>query len=191
MSRIAPRDTRPANILPRRSLADLLWVANTRHGPAGHWFARVAEDTGDHDHLRAPDDAIRYLTDHRVEVPHGHPSADDVAALVAIREMARGLLDAGSGWTPAAAALLARTRFRLDETGGLAAEGSGWPTFVGDLLALLIELVRIRERLAICGNPLCRLVFLDESRSGTRRWCDDAGCGNRDRVRRHRHRPAA
>ena len=42
-------------------------------------------------------------------------------------------------------------------------------------------------RLRLCDN--CRWVFVDETRSRTRRWCD-AGCGNVIRLRefRERHR---
>jgi hypothetical protein len=170
----------------RRSIADLIWVANTRHGPGGHWFARVTVDEGDHDHLRAAPDAIRYLADHQVDLPAEEPTDDDLAALVAIREMVRGLRNPSAGWTDAVLALLARTRFAVDPDGRLAAMGGGWQAFAGDLLLPLLEVVRLRDRLLICGNPHCRLVFIDESKSGTRRWCDDAGCGNRDRVRRHR-----
>ena len=42
------------------------------------------------------------------------------------------------------------------------------------------------ERVSMCANPACRLVFVDDSRNGSRRWCDNAGCGNRVRVRRYR-----
>jgi hypothetical protein len=186
MSRIGPLDPGTVALEPRRSLTDLLWVANTRHGPAGHWFARVTVDTGDHDHLVSPDDGVRYLADHRVAVPAGSPNQAAVRSLVAIRDMVRGLLDPAGGWTAEVERILAETRFRLDDRGRISAEGDGWRAFVGDLLVPLAELVRVRERLLICGNPVCRLVFLDGSRSGTRRWCDDAGCGNRDRTKRHR-----
>ena len=43
-------------------------------------------------------------------------------------------------------------------------------------------------RLRTCANPRCRWVFLDGTRSGTRRWCTMAVCGNRAKVRRHRDR---
>jgi hypothetical protein len=169
----------------------VLWVANTRHGPGGHWFARVTRDDGDHDHLAAPPDAIRYLADHRVQVPAEQPTRRDLNDLGAIREMVRGLLDPASGWTPGVLAILSRTSFRLDEERRLAATGTGWEALVGDLILPLLEVVRIRDRLTICGNAVCRLVFVDGSKSGTRRWCDDAGCGNRDRVRRHRRQHRA
>jgi len=188
MSRIAPPEPGVVRFLLRRSLTDLLWVANTRHGPGGHWFARPTVDTGDHDHLSSAEDAVRYLADHRVNLPAEVPDHANLARLAAIRAMVRGLLDPAAGWTTEVRAILADTRLRLDPEGSLTAAGSGWPGFIGDLMPPLLELIRLRERLAICGNPWCRLVFLDESKSGTRRWCDDAGCGNRDRVRRLRGR---
>lgn len=186
MSRIGPREPGNVELATRRSLADLLWIANTRHGPGGHWFARVTRDDGDHDHLATAAEAVRYLVDHHVEVPTGEPGGRELASLVAIREMTRGLLDPNAGWTRDVRAIRDRTRLRLDDDGRLTADGTGWQGFIGDLMAPLLELVRIRDRLSICGNPVCRLVFLDGSKSGTRRWCDDGGCGNRDRVRRHR-----
>jgi predicted RNA-binding Zn ribbon-like protein len=191
MSRIGPPDPGSVALEARRSVADVLWIANTRHGPGGHWFARVTHDTGDHDHLGVASDAVRYLADHRVELPSEPPSADDLASLAAIREMVRGLLDPAAGWTPDVLAILARAAFRIDDAGRLTATDAGWPAFIDDLLPPLLEVVRRQDRLAICGNPVCRLVFIDESRSGTRRWCDDAGCGNRDRVSRHRRRAPA
>jgi predicted RNA-binding Zn ribbon-like protein len=50
----------------------------------------------------------------------------------------------------------------------------------GDLL-LNAERRRIRR----CANEDCLWLFLDESKSGTRRWCDMASCGNRAKARRH------
>jgi predicted RNA-binding Zn ribbon-like protein len=44
------------------------------------------------------------------------------------------------------------------------------------------------ERLRICDNDECRWVFNDTSRTGRRRWCDMATCGNRAKVARHRAR---
>ena len=185
MSRVGPREPATIGLAGRRSIADLVWVANTRHGPGGHWFARVTRDDGDHDHL-TQEEATRYLADHHVDVPAEPPSAADLDDLAAIRDMVRNLRDPSTGWTEPVLSILARTRYVLDAEGHIAAEGAPWEAFVGDLLLPLLDLVRLRHRLLMCGNPHCRLVFLDESKSGTRRWCDDAGCGNRDRVRRHR-----
>jgi hypothetical protein len=191
MSHIGSVDPVTPELVGARSVADVLWVANTRHGPGGHWFARVTHDGPDHDHLATAADAMRYLADHHVDLPTEPPSAANLADLVAIRGMVRGLLAPAAGWTPAVRSLLASSRFRLDDGGRLAAAGTAWSAFVGDLMPPLIEVTRLRKRLTICGNAVCRLVFLDGSKSGTRRWCDDAGCGNRDRVKRHRRKQLA
>ena len=42
------------------------------------------------------------------------------------------------------------------------------------------------ERVHECpGDGTCGWLFLDTSRSGTRRWCDMRTCGNRAKVRTH------
>jgi predicted RNA-binding Zn ribbon-like protein len=65
---------------------------------------------------------------------------------------------------------------------------------VDDVLARIAEPI-VREigaghddRIRICGDETCRWLFYDESRSGRRRWCDMATCGNRAKARRHRER---
>jgi hypothetical protein len=188
LSRIGPRDPGILELAPRRSLADLLWVANTRHGPGGHWFARVVHDDADHDHLVHGPTAVKYLADHKVALPPDDVTNPQLHSLEVIREMVRGLIDPDAGWTPGARSILARTRFRVDQDSRLAADGSGWDGFIGDLMVPLIQVVELRDRLRICGNPHCRLVFLDLSKNRARRWCDNAGCGNRDRVQRYRTR---
>ena len=44
------------------------------------------------------------------------------------------------------------------------------------------------DRLRRCDADDCRMVFHDESRTGTRRWCSMARCGNRAKVRAFRQR---
>jgi predicted RNA-binding Zn ribbon-like protein len=65
---------------------------------------------------------------------------------------------------------------------------------IDEVLARLAEPI-VREignghddRFRICANDTCRWIFYDESRSGQRRWCDMATCGNRAKARRHRAR---
>lgn len=48
-----------------------------------------------------------------------------------------------------------------------------------------------RERVRECTADDCRLVFVDTSRPGTRRWCSMQRCGNRHKVRDHRARTLA
>ena len=47
------------------------------------------------------------------------------------------------------------------------------------------------DRIRICDNDRCRWVFYDTSRTGKRRWCDLATCGNRAKAARHRARTRA
>lgn len=45
-----------------------------------------------------------------------------------------------------------------------------------------------RRRVRACANAECRWVFLDDSKSGNRRWCAMSSCGNRAKAQRHYHR---
>jgi predicted RNA-binding Zn ribbon-like protein len=44
-------------------------------------------------------------------------------------------------------------------------------------------------RLRECANPECRVLFLDSSRPGVRRWCDMSTCGNQAKKAAFRGRP--
>jgi predicted RNA-binding Zn ribbon-like protein len=44
------------------------------------------------------------------------------------------------------------------------------------------------ERIRQCEGETCALLFLDTSRSGDRRWCSMAGCGNKAKVAEFRRR---
>ncbi|WP_411080049.1 CGNR zinc finger domain-containing protein [Streptomyces sp. cmx-18-6] len=44
------------------------------------------------------------------------------------------------------------------------------------------------HRVRTCGADDCRLLFVDTSRPGKRRWCSMERCGNRHKVRAHRAR---
>jgi predicted RNA-binding Zn ribbon-like protein len=44
------------------------------------------------------------------------------------------------------------------------------------------------RRLRTCPSARCGWLFLDTTRSGTRRWCDMKVCGNREKARRHYRR---
>ena len=43
-------------------------------------------------------------------------------------------------------------------------------------------------RIRRCGGTNCVLFFYDATKSGTRRWCSMAGCGNRMKAALHYHR---
>ena len=60
------------------------------------------------------------------------------------------------------------------------------------MLALVVrsavELLTTGEvaKVGLCADHTCRWLFLDTTRSRTRRWCDMKSCGNRNKVRRFR-----
>ncbi len=45
-----------------------------------------------------------------------------------------------------------------------------------------------RDRIRVCDADDCTIVFADDSRSRSRRWCSMARCGNRAKVRAYRSR---
>jgi predicted RNA-binding Zn ribbon-like protein len=45
-----------------------------------------------------------------------------------------------------------------------------------------------RAKVRRCANDQCLWLFVDESKSGTRRWCSMASCGNRAKAHRHYRR---
>lgn len=50
---------------------------------------------------------------------------------------------------------------------------------------------QVRERVRQCESPDCQLLFFDDSRPGTRRWCSASRCGDRARARAYRARKAS
>ncbi len=57
---------------------------------------------------------------------------------------------------------------------------------LGPVLRSAVELLTSREldRVRVCGADNCDWLFLDESRSRSRQWCNMAVCGNRAKARR-------
>ena len=57
---------------------------------------------------------------------------------------------------------------------------------LGPVLRSAVELLTSREldRVRVCGADNCDWLFLDQSRSRSRQWCNMAVCGNRAKARR-------
>jgi predicted RNA-binding Zn ribbon-like protein len=72
--------------------------------------------------------------------------------------------------------------------GGTPLDGPLWP--VARSAAELLTSPKL-GRVKVCAGEGCGWVFVDESRNGSRRWCDSRDCGNRERVRRHLARKRA
>jgi predicted RNA-binding Zn ribbon-like protein len=77
---------------------------------------------------------------------------------------------------------------RSGDDGGMRLDSPLWP--VAQSAAELLTSPKL-GRVKLCAGEGCGWVFLDESRNGSRRWCDSRDCGNRERVRRHLARKRA
>jgi len=141
-------------------------------------------------------------------VPDTPPDApdvgpDDVAWVRAVRDALRPLLGpTGDGGGDAGAeAARARLDRRLAEVDAHLAVAGGGPHLratrpaeqvrvdvaVRVLPALDLDPARVRR----CADPDCVLLFHDVSKSGRRRWCDMATCGNRSKAAAHYRRTRA
>jgi predicted RNA-binding Zn ribbon-like protein len=173
-----------------------LGLANSRHGPGAHYRRRARPDEPPHDHLLDAADALAFLSTHAIPTPTTPPTAGQLQRLRAIRAMARGVVSAPAEdegatggleeWRATVGTALAEVDYRLRPDGSMRSAASGWDGIADDLLPAVLALAGVRDRIRTCGNPLCRWLFVDRSRNGSRVWCEMAVCGNRMKVGRHR-----
>jgi len=132
-----------------------------------------------------------------------HPLAADLAfaAAVEVRETVYRIFAAIAEGTVAAPADLAafnavlaaaaeRSRMALRDGAYVWEVALPGRTAVGLLSPVLWSAADLlagprRGRVRQCANPLCRWLFLDETKGGNRRWCSMAACGNRAKAHRH------
>ncbi len=170
------------------------------------------------DHLSGFDDAIRWLVERdvlhdetarelRAEVAAKPASATRALRHVrAVREALREVADAVVQKRPPKPEAIARVNRALHAREIIELTPAPDGVTVGhehvgdpldDALARLAEPLVLElasghpDRVRICANDTCRWVFYDTSRTGKRRWCDMASCGNRAKQARHRARHQA
>jgi predicted RNA-binding Zn ribbon-like protein len=148
--------------------------------------------------------AVELLTpaEARAVAAAGRAALDAEAARVRdLREAAYAALDAHVAGRPPPAGALARVRDAVVDAMRHAAPSPGlpltWVVTAGDeraagrRLALAVaDLLASPDlsRVGRCGNEPCGWLFVDRTRSRTRRWCTSSGCGNRERAKRHYER---
>jgi predicted RNA-binding Zn ribbon-like protein len=135
------------------------------------------------------------------ETEHKSKAAALFGEVIAARETIYGVFSAtASGKAPAGKDVDTLNRL-LDETPGrdsvaIAGGGNMWraPPAQPNAASLLAPvlwsagdlLVGDRlPRVRLCANEKCDWIFLDDSKSGTRRWCAMSACGNRAKAHRH------
>lgn len=167
------------------------------------------------DHLPSSESAIDWLYEHDLlhadarDILRRHygsspdAAARDLAKMHRLRAAMRELVDATAERRPPARgeltvinrALRTRAIFELvvsPDGVSLGHRHEGDPVD-GGLSRLTEVLARAvsqgdPDRLRVCANPQCRMAFVDTSRTGQRKWCDMATCGNRAKAARHRAR---
>jgi predicted RNA-binding Zn ribbon-like protein len=142
------------------------------------------------DLLATPDGTRTWLAAADVAGTPGHGTRQ---ALIAARQAIRDVLT-DHGTTAARDrlnAVLSHGRLRLSLGPGmtpaqtLEVDDPAWQPAVTAAANLLDLLGRAPDRIRRCQHPACVLWFLDTTRSGTRRWCSMATCGNRAKAHRH------
>ena len=132
---------------------------------------------------------------------HPGEAASLFAAAIALRETVFRVFAAVAGGERPAdrdfaalseAIAAAPPRTRLARTAGgyawqIAAPAPAAPQLLAPVLWSAADLLldADRRRIRQCANEKCLWLFVDASKSGTRRWCDMTSCGNRAKAQRH------
>ncbi len=157
------------------------------------------------DSLHGPDDLLRWVAQSRLALP-----ADAIKVTRKELSLGRALRDAlwrltsavlaGDDFGPLDVTLVNHVAARPPLAPQLNSSGSASWLLPSTGMAVLSTVARdalpvltgaMAGRLRECEAGDCRLVFLDTSRPGSRRWCSMERCGNRHKVRELRIRRAA
>lgn len=170
-----------------------LAFANTRY------WRGSAEPT---EELRTPADLLRWVEQNErlpaaVLRRFARADAATLGEALTVREAMHGCFSASAAGRPLPDDKLATLNATLaDAPPRQRITRGGWEVgmsevSVGALLAPVLwsaaDLLvgRRLERVRQCANPACGWLFLDDSKSGNRRWCSMSACGNRAKAHRH------
>jgi len=147
--------------------------------------------------LATPDELDRWLVSAGLIGSGPGASEDDLRLAHALREAIftlagnarEGTFDAGAVETLNRIAAMPAAIPALRTDGGIAIE----PSASGLLSMLARDAIHLfgsgnAARLRQCEAPACTIFFVDMSRSGDRRWCSMAACGNKAKVAEFRRR---
>jgi predicted RNA-binding Zn ribbon-like protein len=160
----------------------------------------IDRETGQ-DRLAHPDDAGAWLVDNDLLAAGRTPTADDLAAVVGVREALRTLvLHNAGGPAPTTAQLVplreiasgGSVRATLDDDGAVRLRPHG-DTVRARLVGVLLTIKDAQAdgtwaHLKGCANDECQWAFYDRSRNHGGTWCEMATCGNKLKNRDFRAR---
>ena len=183
---------RPAEVIPAPALDLCLGYANTRY-----WRGTEAPT----EELKGPGDLLRWACaterlPHALAERFARPDTIFDAAIELRETIHRCFTATAAGGAPNATDLAVLNTALATAPPRQRVQTGGWDVgtpapCLGALLApvlwsaadLLVsaQLSRVRQ----CTNPQCGWLFLDNSKSGNRRWCSMGACGNRAKAHRH------
>jgi predicted RNA-binding Zn ribbon-like protein len=154
-----------------------------------------------YERLTSPSELSRWLSSSPLNVPRLSVTPVELADAIGLRasiwRVAQALLNEATPRAPDVRLLntVARLSPLVHE---LSADGKSlrWrrPSVTAALATIAQDAVLLfgdapqRARLRRCENSGCRVVFYDDSRPGSRRWCAPNRCGDRTRARTYRSR---
>ncbi|PTL85723.1 ABATE domain-containing protein [Vitiosangium sp. GDMCC 1.1324] len=148
--------------------------------------------------LETPHDLGRWLVAAGLAARVAEPTAEELHQARELREVLYRLAVAcvrEEGFASGDRATLNRWAAEPAPVPQLGPEGLTWTH--GGVRSLLAAVARdgvelfggpLAERIRKCTQEGCALLFVDTSRSGQRRWCSMAGCGNKAKVAEFRRR---
>ena len=154
------------------------------------------------DELGNPASLGAWMARHKLGEAGKNPSPATFDAALALRAAIRDYLERDpearrrdASVSEALEKAMARFPLRVTTTGkqGLKLVPAGAADAMAGLSAVVAELYDgaangTLDRLKMCASDECKRVFFDRSKPGTRRWCQSALCGNRQKTRTYRQR---
>jgi predicted RNA-binding Zn ribbon-like protein len=178
-------------IAPCLDLINSLWSDHLGHG---------------HSYDRLPDPRFRRALLKRWQFKVADP--DDPKAqveLAHLRAVLRRALERYISGRPLTAAVVreleaivnrAPMRLQIEPKGGGTLVHSqrprrDWDAVMAEIATSAVRLMSEGRAVKVCANPNCSWMFVDQSKPGTRRWCNPGVCGSLANVRRFRsaHKP--
>jgi predicted RNA-binding Zn ribbon-like protein len=165
-------------------------------------FTQTGGETGIRaywERLHQPSDLANWLAESPLHLLEVQPTPEEFTMALSLREAIwRAAQAVRQGEAPLAGDIDAinRAAAEPDLSPQWALDGSGrtWhsPTTATAALSVIardaIDLFsgELRSRIRECENPNCRLMFVDASRPGKRRWCLMKRCGNMSKTAQYR-----
>jgi predicted RNA-binding Zn ribbon-like protein len=147
--------------------------------------------------LATPQDLDRWLVSARLAPFAPGASDKDLEIAHTLREAIYALASSLDGAALDAAACDALNQIAASASAVPVLKPEGQVALEGSARALLASLAREAvhlfggkdgQRIRQCQSPSCTIFFVDTSRSGHRRWCSMAACGNKAKVAALRQR---